>query len=84
MEYDLAAPVQTNNTEEVNQDTAVDSMDVFTQSQEDYSFPKDDILAAKELKFIKTRKKGQAYCCVYYFEKFNFFRAARLKIFDML
>ena len=58
LEYESAASVQTNKKEEVNQDTTVESMDVFTQSQEDNSFPKDDIWAALELKFIKMRKKA--------------------------
>ena len=51
------AAVQTNNKEEVKRITAVDNMDVFTQSQEDNSFPEDDILAAKKIKFRKTPKR---------------------------
>ena len=39
LDYDLAASVQTNNKEQVNQDTSVDNMDVFIQSQKDNSFP---------------------------------------------
>ena len=53
-----AASVQTNDKDEVNQETSADNMDVFIQSQENNSFPEDDIWAAKELKFSKTPKKG--------------------------